>query len=70
MMIWYQTLSALQTKTDTFANSVDPDKMACNKPSHQDLTVYQSVYDFRLKLLLSTMDLFKVRDRRIFFRKG
>ena len=26
-----------QTKTDTCANSVDPDEMACNKPSHQDL---------------------------------
>ena len=31
------TLSALQTKPDTCANSVDPDEMACNKPSHQDL---------------------------------
>ena len=25
------TLSALQTKTDTYANSVDPDEMAHNK---------------------------------------
>ena len=31
------TLSALQTKTDNFANSVDPDETAHNEPSHQDL---------------------------------
>ena len=31
------TLSTLQTKTDAFANSVDPDETACNEPSHQDL---------------------------------
>ena len=28
------TLSSLQTSTDMFANSVDPDEMACYKPSH------------------------------------
>ena len=26
-----------QTNTDAFANSVDPDEMAHNEPSHQDL---------------------------------
>ena len=31
------TISALQTKTDTCANSVDPDEMAPKEPSHQDL---------------------------------
>ena len=31
------TLSTLQTRTDTFANSVDPDEMAYNEPSHLDL---------------------------------
>ena len=30
-------LSALQTKTMSFANSVDPDETAHNEPSHQDL---------------------------------
>ena len=30
-------LPSLQTHTDTFANSLDPDETACNKPSHQDL---------------------------------
>ena len=29
------SLSVEQTKTDTFANSVDPDEMACNKPTHK-----------------------------------
>ena len=33
----YLTLSALQTVTDTFANSVDPDETAHNEPSHQHL---------------------------------
>ena len=31
------TLSALHTKTGTFANSVDSDEMAHNDLSHQDL---------------------------------
>ena len=31
------TLSAWQIKTDTYVNSVDPDEMARNEPSHQDL---------------------------------
>ena len=30
-------LSAWQTKTDSFAKSVDPDETAHNEPSHQDL---------------------------------
>ena len=31
------TFSALQTSTDTFANSADPDETARYEPSHQDL---------------------------------
>ena len=31
------TFSSVQTNTDTFTNSVDPDEMAHNKLSHQDL---------------------------------
>ena len=31
------TLSALQTKSDTCANSVDPDERAHYEPSHQGL---------------------------------
>ena len=33
----FLTLPALQTQTDTFANSVDPDEMSQNVLSHQDL---------------------------------
>ena len=28
------TCSSLQTKTDTFPNSAEPDETACNKPPH------------------------------------
>ena len=31
------TLSSLQTTTDTFGNSADPDEKALDEPSHQDL---------------------------------
>ena len=31
------TVSDLQTDTNTYANSVDPDEMAHNEPSHLDL---------------------------------
>ena len=37
MMISYLIHSALQAKTDACANSVDPDEMAHNEPSHQDI---------------------------------
>ena len=30
-------LSTLQTNTETYANSADPDETARNEPSHQDL---------------------------------
>ena len=33
----FLTLSAQQASTDAYANSVDPDEMAHNEPSHQDL---------------------------------
>ena len=33
----FLTLSAMSTKTDTFANSVDPAETAHNEPSYQDL---------------------------------
>ena len=33
----FLTLSAQETKIDIYANSVDPDEMACNEPSHLDL---------------------------------
>ena len=46
----YLTLSALQAKTSTFANSVDPDEMARNEPSHQDLPCLSFCVDFCLTL--------------------
>ena len=36
----YLTFSALSTKTETLANSVDPDEMARNEPFHQDLRCF------------------------------
>ena len=53
-------LSSLQTNTDTFANSTDPDEMARNKPSHQDLHCH-SGFDFRVKPLFALIDM-KLRD--------
>ena len=40
------TLSTLYTKTDAFANSVEPDETAHNEPSHQDLHCLQFYFDF------------------------
>ena len=46
-------LSSLQTKPNTCANSVDPDEMARNEPSHQDLhCFYYYYYYFKWKLLV------------------
>ena len=39
-------LSSLQLNTYTFAKSADPDKMACNKPSHLDLHCLSFCYLF------------------------
>ena len=40
------TLSSLQTNTDTFANSADPDETAHNEPSHQDLQCLPCSYRY------------------------
>ena len=40
------TFSALQIKLDTYANSVDPDEMAHNEPSHQDQHRLPFCFDF------------------------
>ena len=56
------TLSSQQTKIDTFANSVDPDKTARNKPSHQNLHYLPFLIDFWLKPLFATMDVSKFRQ--------
>ena len=59
----FLTLSALQTKRDTCANSVDPDETASDDLSHQDLQCLPFWFiDFRLKRLFSSMYLTKLRD--------
>ena len=53
-------LSALQTKTNTCGNSVDPDDTARNEPSHQDLHCLPSLFAillfFRLNPLFVSVD--------------
>ena len=39
MLVQTSTLSDLQNKPDTCANSIDPDESAHNQPSYQDLHV-------------------------------
>ena len=58
------TLSALQTKTDTFANSVDPDEMAHNEPSQQDL----HCLPFWLASPYETVDMSKFKAGRVHLR--
>ena len=43
------TYSSLQTNTDTFANSADPDEMAYNELSHWDLHCFSFCYLFLTK---------------------
>ena len=43
------TLSALQTQTNCFANSVDPNETAQPEPSHQDLHCLSLCSDFLLR---------------------
>ena len=43
------TYSSLQTNTDTFANSADPDEMAYNELSHWDLHCFPFCYLFLTK---------------------
>ena len=62
------TLSALQTKTDNFANHVDPDEMVRNEPSHLDLHVQcLSFYDLWHIPLFVTVNVFKIKDGRVHF---
>ena len=39
-------INSFNTVDHTFANSVDPDEMACNKPSHLDLHYLQLCFRF------------------------
>ena len=58
------------TVTDTYANSVDPDEMAHNEPSHQDPHCLQFYFDFGLKPLFGIMVLTKIKDGRVHFRNS
>ena len=51
------TISSLQNKTDTCANSVDPDETTHKSRLIRIFTVCHSVSDFRLKPLFASMDL-------------
>ena len=62
------TLSALQTNTSTFANSVDPDEMAHYEPSHQDLHCLPFCFILWLISLVATMNVSKFKNGRVHFR--
>ena len=52
----------------SFENSADPDEMAHNEPSHQDLHCSAVCLDFRLRPLFGTMVLTRFKDGRVHFR--
>ena len=64
--------SALQTKTDICANSIDPDEMACIIMSSfiRIYMVCHSTYHFNLKPLFSSVDKSKFKDGRVHFRNS
>ena len=67
------TLSAWLTKTDTCPNSVDPDEMAHNKPSRQNLHClpfcfffcFVLFFYFQLKPLFAQVDMLKFKNGRM-----
>ena len=65
----FPTLSVLQTKTYTCANSANPDEIVRNKPPHQDLHCLPFCFFFNLdwKLLFASRDMFKFKHERIHF---
>ena len=64
----YLIHSALQTQTDNFANSKDPDETAGNKQSHQDLHCLPFCFCFLLNLLSIRMDISKFKEGTVYFR--
>ena len=56
-------LSSLQTNLGTIANSADPDEMALNEPSHQDL-------QFAVLLLIFDKPFFAIMDESTFRDDG
>ena len=61
-------LLAWQTKTNSFAKRVDPEEMACKNRLIRIYTVCYSVFDFRLKLLLASVD--KSKNGSVHFRNS
>ena len=59
------TLSSLQTKTNTFANSVGPDETSHNEPSHPDLHCLPFSFVYVLTTLSLLMDMSKSKDERV-----
>ena len=64
LVLYALTHSDRLTKTDTCANSADPDEMACYKPS-PNCPVCHSVCEFRLKLLFASVKMSKFKDGRV-----
>ena len=60
----------MQTKTSTFAKSADPDEMARNEPSHQDLHCLPFCFNFTLEPLFASGDKSKFKDGRVHFRNS
>ena len=61
--------SSFSCKKHIYANSVDPNKMTCNMPFHQDLNC-QSILDFLSTPLFATTDVSKSKDGRVHFRNA
>ena len=61
---FYHRQLTLQTRTGTFANSVDPDEITHDQLSHQDL-LCQSVSNFVLTAVFATLDMPNFSDGRV-----
>ena len=73
MVITMSTL-ARQTKTDTCANSVDPDETTRNEPSHQALHClpfcFFFFFYFRLNPIFVSVDMSKFKDESVHLRNS
>ena len=58
------TISSMQTKSYTTANSVDPDETARDEPSHQDLYCLPFEFGNLNATVICTDDMAKIKDRR------
>ena len=56
------SISVLQAKLDTYANSVDPDETAHYEPSHQDLHYLPFFFYFWLTSLFAIVDTTEFRE--------